>query len=70
MYTEFWSKKLKGRNDLKDLGIGGKIILEWILNSLGGCGLNSSGSGWGEMADCCEHGNEPLCFIKGREFLE
>jgi hypothetical protein len=23
------------------------------------CGLDSSGSGYGEVAGCCEHGDEP-----------
>jgi hypothetical protein len=31
MHTKFWSEKLKGRDQLEDIGIGGKIILEWIL---------------------------------------
>jgi hypothetical protein len=35
---------------------------------MGGCQLDSSGSGQGPVADGCEHGNEPLDSIKGREF--
>jgi hypothetical protein len=34
-----------------------------------GCGLESSGSGWGPMAGCCEGNNEPLSSIKGEEIL-
>jgi hypothetical protein len=34
------------------------------------CGLDSSGSGWGPVADCCEHGNEPSNSIKGGDFLD
>jgi hypothetical protein len=31
----------EGRNDMKDLGIGRRIILKWILrNGLVGCGLD------------------------------
>jgi hypothetical protein len=26
--------------------------------------LNSSGSGFGQVVNCCEHGNEPLDFCK------
>jgi hypothetical protein len=45
-----------------------KIILEG--NKVGRCGLYSSGSGWGPVAGCCEHGNEPLCVTKDEEFLD
>jgi len=31
MCTKFWSEILKGRDHLEDLGIDGRIILEWIL---------------------------------------
>ena len=33
-------------------------------------GLNWSGSGYGQVAGCCECGNEPWGFIKCREFLD
>jgi len=29
--TIFWLKNLKGRDNLEDLDVDGKIILEWIL---------------------------------------
>jgi len=46
MHTEFWSERLKGRDYAEDLGVDGKIILEWILGKYGRrCGLDSSGSG-------------------------
>jgi hypothetical protein len=35
-----------------------------------GCGQDSSGSGWGSMADCCGHGNETSVSIKFVEFSE
>jgi hypothetical protein len=35
-----------------------------------GCGLDSSDSGQGPVADLCEHGNEPSGSMKGRKFLE
>jgi hypothetical protein len=31
MHTIFWFENLKGRDHLEDLGMDGKIILEWIL---------------------------------------
>jgi hypothetical protein len=36
---------------------------------VGRCGLDSSGSGQGPVAGCCENGNEPLDSIKSGEFL-
>jgi len=36
---------VKGRENLEDLDVDGKIILEWILgNRVGGRGLDASGS--------------------------
>jgi len=31
MPTKFWSENVKGRDHLKDLGVDGRILLEWIL---------------------------------------
>jgi hypothetical protein len=31
MYTKFWQKKLEGQRSLEGPGVGGRIILEWIL---------------------------------------
>jgi hypothetical protein len=39
-------------------------------NSVRRCGLDSSGSGYGQVAASCEHGNEPLGPIKGEECHE
>jgi hypothetical protein len=39
--------------------VGGRMGSEWILGILaGGCGLDSTGSGYGPMASCCECGDE------------
>jgi hypothetical protein len=31
MHTIFWLENLTGRDHMKDLGVDGKIILNWIL---------------------------------------
>jgi len=36
VHTKFWLEIFKGREHLEDLGIDGKIILEWILDKFGG----------------------------------
>jgi hypothetical protein len=35
---------------------------------VGGCGLDSSGSGLRPVVGFCDHGTEPSGFIKGGEF--
>jgi hypothetical protein len=59
----------EGRRE--DLGVDGRITLRWILgNRVWGCGLDSFGSGEGQVASSCEHGNEPSGSIKCGEFLD
>jgi hypothetical protein len=36
MHGEIWSDNLKGRNYSEDLGVDGRIILEWILEKWSG----------------------------------
>jgi hypothetical protein len=36
----FYYENLKGRDQLEDLGVDGKIILEWILTEIGREGVN------------------------------
>jgi hypothetical protein len=36
VHTKFWSENLKGRDVSEDLGVDGKIILEWILGKWNG----------------------------------
>jgi hypothetical protein len=35
MYAIFWLENPTGRDHFEDLGIGGKIMLEWILRKQG-----------------------------------
>jgi hypothetical protein len=36
MHSKFWLKHLKGLDHSEDLGVGRRIILEWILEKYGG----------------------------------
>jgi hypothetical protein len=65
---KFWLENMNGRDHLEDVGVDGKILLEFILGEW--CGLYSSGSGQGLVAGRCEHCNKPLGSIKGGEFLD
>ena len=41
--------------------------IKWILNTIEGWGLDSSGSRQGQVAGCFERGNTKLFFIKCEE---
>jgi hypothetical protein len=71
MHTKFSLENLKGRDHSEDLGVDGKIILEWTLGKWGGKVL--PGCIWlriGTAGGYCELGNEPSGSIKGSEFLD
>jgi hypothetical protein len=36
MYKKFWTGNLTGKEHSEDLGVDGRIILEWILGKEGG----------------------------------
>jgi hypothetical protein len=62
-------KVLVGRPE--DLGVDVRIKLKWIFKKQEGArGLDWSVSGCGQMAGCCEHGNEPSYCIKCGEFVD
>jgi len=48
---------LKGRDQLKNVKVDGRIMLEGVLDS--------DGSGYVLVVSFCGHGNEPSGFIKG-----
>jgi hypothetical protein len=35
-YTKIWPGNMKGRDHTEDLGVSGRIILDWILEKLDG----------------------------------
>jgi hypothetical protein len=35
MRAKFWPENLKGRDQSEDIGVDGRIILEWILGKYG-----------------------------------
>jgi hypothetical protein len=69
MSIKCWSKYLKGRDHLEDLGIEGRIILKWILKKYD---VNVwTGFSWfriGSVAGCCEHNNKIFRFHKSGYF--
>jgi hypothetical protein len=70
-YTEFWWGNLRERDHLRDPGVVGRIILSWIFRKWDfGYGLNTVGSGYRQVADTCDCGNEPSGSIKCGEFLD
>jgi len=66
----FWWGDLREINHLEDLDEDGRIMLNWIFESGMGHGLDSSGSGYRQVAGSCECGNEPSGSINCREFLD
>jgi hypothetical protein len=65
LVTESQGKRPLGRSGCKweeNITVDLKIMV-------GGCKLDSTGSGWGPVVGFCEHGDEPLCVIKVGSFL-
>jgi hypothetical protein len=54
---------------LKDVGVDERIILKWIFNKMGRCGLDSSGSGQSVVVSFCEYDNESSSSLGDGEFL-
>jgi hypothetical protein len=65
VFTGFWLGGPKGRDHWKDLGVGGRITLNWNLGRLGSVG--QTGFGWlmiGSSGVHFEHCNETSGSIK------
>jgi hypothetical protein len=57
-FTRFRWESPKERDHWEDQGVGGRMGSEWILRRL--AGLDSTGSGQGPVAGCCECDDESL----------
>jgi len=58
-------QNLKERDGFEDKGLDGRITVKWVLKKYDReCVLNSSVKGQGQLAGCCEHGNELSHFMK------
>jgi hypothetical protein len=58
---------LKRRDFLEHIGVDGKVI-RIFRDRVGRYGLDSSRSGCGPIAGCCEQGNRSVSTINGRNF--
>jgi len=70
MHIKFWLRTPRGRDFLVDLRVVEEMISKCILDKCFGRELDSSGSGWGAVAEFSEHGNKPSGSIKGGEFVD
>jgi hypothetical protein len=64
----FWWGNLKKRGPVEGLGVDGRIILKWISGMIVGRGLDSSGSGQGQIVGYCEYLNKRLAYKKSDDF--
>jgi hypothetical protein len=69
MYNGFREENLKEGGNFEDLSADGRLLLKH-LNYDGGGVQDLSGSGQGQVARCCEPGNEPAGYIKCRELRD
>jgi hypothetical protein len=55
----FWWETPKKKDHSEDKGVVGRMGSECLGRLAGGCILDSTGSGQGPVASCCECGDEP-----------
>jgi hypothetical protein len=65
-HTGFWCGDLRERDYMKEPGIDGRIILNWIFRKWA---WTRSGLEKGQVVSCCKCDNEPSVSIKCGEFL-
>ena len=70
MHTGFWSRNLIEGGLLEEPGVDGDNIKMDLREVEWGHGRNRSDSGQGQLAVCCECGNERSGFMKCGKFLE
>jgi hypothetical protein len=71
VHTGFWWGYLRGEDYLEDLGVDVTMILKLIFMKWDGGGAwTGYASGQGQVAGCCECGNERSGSIKCGEFLD
>ena len=69
MHTGFCWGNVREGDHVEDPGMYGRIILKQIFVEVAwGHRMDRSGSGCGQVAGCCECGNEPSCSIECGEF--
>jgi hypothetical protein len=66
----FSERKIEGKASFGRTKRGWKAIIKIDLNYDGGGVQDLPGSGQGQVASCCEHGNEPAGCIKCGEFRD
>jgi hypothetical protein len=70
VHTGFWSGNLIEGGLLEEPGVDGDNIKMDLREVEWGHGRNRSDSGQGQLAGCCEYGNERSGFMKCGKFLE
>ena len=69
VHTVFWWGSLRERDCLGDPEVDGSVILKQVFKWDVEHGLDESNSVWGQLAGCCECGNELPYFVISGEFL-
>jgi hypothetical protein len=62
-------KNMKEIGHLRNTGLDGKELLQFVLNSVPECAADPNGSRQEPVEDCCEYGNETSGPKTGREIL-